>query len=110
MTRLANSRRKSRRYIQTAVSVSVTPEEIKAAIGDPTVGEIPMETDPANPNVRYASLPFRPGSESVFVNGVRMPADDYELLVGDNGQAAGILSAAVDEQDEVTLTADVVEQ
>lgn len=115
MSRLSNTRPNSRKamaMIRQIASqqqpVEIDTEKVLEIIGDTTVVQIPLTIDAVNPMVRHAAQPFRRGTEGVYVNGVRLAADDYTVLGTGNG--TGIMIDDIDEHDEVTLTADVVEQ
>lgn len=114
MNRVATSRPICRYYktqvvVQSAISPA-TAEEVAALIGDVTVVDIPLTAAPNNPTVQDASRPFHVGTESLFINGLRCSAEDYVVLRDSAGNGIGIVCGEIEADDDVHLTADIVEQ
>lgn len=113
MNRVATSRPICRYYktqvvVQSAISPA-TAEEVAALIGDMSVVDIPLTAAPNDATVQDASKPFRVGTESLFINGLRCCAGDYTVLLDSAGNGIGVVCGEIEADDDVHLTADIVE-
>lgn len=112
MNRVATSRPICRYFkpqvvVQSAIS-TVTAEEVKTLIGDVSVVDIQLRIDDS-PMRRLTASPFHAGTENLYINGLRCTTDDYTLLTDESGNGIGVVCTELEADDDVRLTADIVE-